>query len=366
MATGPRVTEHDGSLCVFCMKSPGNSVPRSKSHDETCHRIVDCLRKPKTERTFARRDNLIQHLKGFHNVVPPEHVVDSWEVQADRSYHVWTCGFCGKTLDDWDVRASHIAEHFRKGLRMDSWDSNRVEKEGRDPNSLNQGNTASPIPTDTSASQVRPFAVANDVGALSPHRLSQDEEMDHFEGVLDERITATGMEQENMWTSLQTTLEPHTLSSTNDNHFAEASVQALQGLQMDPSLIGSADGPLTFGTMEDWVNDEMLCDSTMVKDTTAGHGSPMNEHVHPRIASLEDEVSTLRKRNSNLLHINNGYRSRIAELEASEQRGAKEKRDKEDLESELKAAKDKIVWLESMLASVEAGRASRSKYVNLG
>ena len=101
--------------CMFC----GTLVHATEIHN--CHRIHDCLSRPKEERTFQRKDKLVQHLNQFHSAMLDESVLKAWESKArDQS---WKCGFCGQLLTTWDVRAKHIAKHFRDGFTMDHWSS---------------------------------------------------------------------------------------------------------------------------------------------------------------------------------------------------------------------------------------------------
>lgn len=50
-----------------------------------------------------------------------ESVLKAWESKTRD--HSWKCGFCGQLLTTWDVRAKHIAKHFRDGFTMDNWSS---------------------------------------------------------------------------------------------------------------------------------------------------------------------------------------------------------------------------------------------------
>ena len=108
----------DTGTCMFC----GTLVHATEAHD--CHRIHDCLSRPDHERTFQRKDKLVQHLNQFHGVTLDESALKAWESKArDQS---WKCGFCGKLLTTWDVRAKHIAKHFRDGFTMKDWFSDRI------------------------------------------------------------------------------------------------------------------------------------------------------------------------------------------------------------------------------------------------
>ena len=42
--------------------------------------------------------------------------------------HRWTCGFCGEHIYSWDHRETHIADHFKEGLTMNSWTESASEQ----------------------------------------------------------------------------------------------------------------------------------------------------------------------------------------------------------------------------------------------
>ena len=110
----------DVVTCTFC-----NDTNPVDTHPEVCSRIAECLKTDFKERTFERKDHLTQHLKNVHNTLLPEETILEWKTEAPPSDQEWTCVFCGAILGDWDTRASHIAKHFRAGLDMSKWDSNR-------------------------------------------------------------------------------------------------------------------------------------------------------------------------------------------------------------------------------------------------
>jgi hypothetical protein len=116
LATGPRnhTQTDDSSMCVFCqLENP------SEDHLISSHRIQECLEKPETERRFIRPDQLRQHVKKFHGTELLDTVKDQWLRPARQQ--LWTCGFCNANLKAWDTRETHIADHFRDGLTMSSW-----------------------------------------------------------------------------------------------------------------------------------------------------------------------------------------------------------------------------------------------------
>jgi len=91
----------------------------------------------------------MQHVLHYHGVTQQQlrpEVIEAWGVdvvhvasqrQGEHDQHEmnekkgeqdWFCGFCAETLHGWDVRATHIAAHFRAGLTMESWKDNKGEE----------------------------------------------------------------------------------------------------------------------------------------------------------------------------------------------------------------------------------------------
>jgi hypothetical protein len=68
----------------------------------------------------------VQHLKKFHDTVLDESQIKRWSSLSKRPEQTWSCGFCGKELQTWAARATHIARHFLDGKDMSSWSSLRV------------------------------------------------------------------------------------------------------------------------------------------------------------------------------------------------------------------------------------------------
>ena len=108
------------SMCVFC-----NSPDPDESHAVSCHRISQCLKNPESDRTFSRKDHLVQHLRRFHNSSLSSFFLESWKSKTELDDFEWNCGFCGDSLRGWDIRANHISKHFRERKTMADWCSNR-------------------------------------------------------------------------------------------------------------------------------------------------------------------------------------------------------------------------------------------------
>jgi hypothetical protein len=109
--------EDDSINCVCCSKEAPEIVPIR-------HLTAQCLEKLEKDRTFFRKDGIIQHLKFSHHLVLSDEILLKWRTTNNYSQHNWNCGFCGEQLADWDTRATHISHHFRHGLDMRHWDSN--------------------------------------------------------------------------------------------------------------------------------------------------------------------------------------------------------------------------------------------------
>lgn len=157
----------DVVTCTFC-----NDTNPVDTHPEVCSRIAECLKTDSRERTFERKDHLTQHLKNVHNTLLPEETILEWKTEAPPSDQEWTCGFCGAILNDWDTRASHIAKHFRAGLDMSKWDSNRKTQIVVDEEKLQVVRFCRPADLDSPKSSwdtpVESFSSYSPAGNISP------------------------------------------------------------------------------------------------------------------------------------------------------------------------------------------------------
>jgi hypothetical protein len=125
LATGPRLLTHvyGLSMCAFCqLKDP------DEHHLLSQHRMQECLARTEDERTFVRPDHLRQHVRNFHKSSLFDQARDRWRKNGRKEHEWWMCGFCNEKLTTWDMRATHIADHFKKGFTMAYWqDTNRLE-----------------------------------------------------------------------------------------------------------------------------------------------------------------------------------------------------------------------------------------------
>ena len=105
----------DGSLpCDFC-----NASRLTESHFST-HEFDLCAQRPISERSFRRKDHLIQHLRKFHHCTKiPALRVEACRIVTDEVQS--RCGFCQLVMPTWTARVDHLAEHFKDGWRMADW-----------------------------------------------------------------------------------------------------------------------------------------------------------------------------------------------------------------------------------------------------
>ncbi|KAK4038394.1 homeobox and C2H2 transcription factor [Parachaetomium inaequale] len=100
--------------CDFCSTSPLTG-PHLSSHE-----FDVCADRPLAERSFRRKDHLIQHLRKFHHCTTiPALRVEACRVVTNEVQS--RCGFCQLVIPTWAARADHLAEHFKNGQRMADW-----------------------------------------------------------------------------------------------------------------------------------------------------------------------------------------------------------------------------------------------------
>lgn len=109
----PYLDGHD--ICVFCGAS-------GHSHSILCEdKHARCVRRARQQRTFDRKDKLVQHIDAYHKTAVDDAVLKAWETILPGAQIRFVCGFCGEENMLWDDRASHISRHFRDRLDMTSW-----------------------------------------------------------------------------------------------------------------------------------------------------------------------------------------------------------------------------------------------------
>lgn len=120
MLHGYTETDRRGeTCCVFC-----GSNDISEDHLER-HKARECYQKAEGERSFARPDALVQHIRQKHHTtarnIPPSGT-HSWRRPLRSSEARWRCGFCQNfEFTEWNRRCQHVASHFIDGKDMSSW-----------------------------------------------------------------------------------------------------------------------------------------------------------------------------------------------------------------------------------------------------
>jgi hypothetical protein len=112
---GPRVSKADAKelCCVFC----GEPGP-DNAHIEA-HHYSSCQDRSLDERTFHRKDHLVQHLRLVHNAKFEAWSMKSWMIPMPDIKS--RCGFCTLEMSTWLERTDHLADHFKLGATMADW-----------------------------------------------------------------------------------------------------------------------------------------------------------------------------------------------------------------------------------------------------
>jgi hypothetical protein len=109
------------SQCLYC-----EEINPSSQHLEQ-HKLSRCQRHPESERTFLRKDHLMQHLLSFHGCSKDALAISMIEsCQQDQasiepSHPSLHCGFCGYHAPAWDDRVEHVASHFKSKIDLLEW-----------------------------------------------------------------------------------------------------------------------------------------------------------------------------------------------------------------------------------------------------
>lgn len=117
-------------VCFFC----GESDTYCTSHLDS-HNLISCTAKTEKERTFNRKDHLMQHIKNAHLLVDDPIKRSEICKQLNNRLHKWMreatpeelgldvlwCGFCCKYCQSWTARRQHLIDHFRSGANMAQW-----------------------------------------------------------------------------------------------------------------------------------------------------------------------------------------------------------------------------------------------------
>lgn len=113
---GPRVPAPDSFgevCCVFC-----GALSPDDEHLEA-HQYSACQARDESERSFYRKDHLVQHLKLVHKVDTKNVLLGRWKTSTlDVKSR---CGFCSLIMSTWTERVDHLAGHFKAGVTMSQW-----------------------------------------------------------------------------------------------------------------------------------------------------------------------------------------------------------------------------------------------------
>ncbi|KAG8668027.1 hypothetical protein FPOAC2_10213 [Fusarium poae] len=115
--TGPTcLNDSSEAMCVYC-----GALNPDVAHFET-HNHDLCYRRERSERTFYRKDHLIQHLRLVHGLEFRKWPMEDWRFKLEDI--ISRCGFCDANMTTWSERANHLAEHFKDGMTMADWKGN--------------------------------------------------------------------------------------------------------------------------------------------------------------------------------------------------------------------------------------------------
>jgi hypothetical protein len=96
------------------------------SHVMDAH-FTECAVKDRSEVTFLREDQLLQHIKGVHTQQKASKKVckDLLSVfkteNLDLHSSALDCGFCGRGTKSWAEREDHVFEHLKEGMCKSAW-----------------------------------------------------------------------------------------------------------------------------------------------------------------------------------------------------------------------------------------------------
>ncbi|KAJ4045216.1 hypothetical protein NW756_009680 [Fusarium oxysporum] len=143
------------STCAYCnILDPTENHLNSHNHN-ACHN-------GQQPHIFRRKDNLIQHLRGFHQLdtLP---ILDDWRIPPPPISS--RCGFCDQHLASWQDRADHLTQHFRQGKTMAEWKGDH----NFEPSIAAQVRNALP-----------PYLLANEALTMVPFSATDPKVPDHF------------------------------------------------------------------------------------------------------------------------------------------------------------------------------------------
>jgi hypothetical protein len=120
--------------CVYCGAGENWNLDMHRLHAKTEHQR-SCSQKARAERTFSRKDHLVQHIRRVHKAalfsIDDNHAEygPEWSKRGrplDALDDALFCGFCGYRSEDWAGRVAHVTAHFKLGCDVSNWDWNRM------------------------------------------------------------------------------------------------------------------------------------------------------------------------------------------------------------------------------------------------
>lgn len=121
---------------ICCLESTYDSpIDRCFSCNETSvtveHVVSEhlglCIYADQSNRTFLRRDQLVQHIKGVHRVLEAsvrncEELLALWKISTTQgAVFALKCGFCALSFSNWKARQDHVLKHLQSGICKHSW-----------------------------------------------------------------------------------------------------------------------------------------------------------------------------------------------------------------------------------------------------
>jgi hypothetical protein len=296
-------TSYSSSFCAFCMLTNPPS-----SHYSTHHRIIECSKRPLTERTFYRPDHLRQHVKNFHNAKLFEPVQSRWKRKAEEKDKGYTCGFCGVWLESWDKREGHIAGHFKEGATMEGWVDPEVwEMRKRDGDEDVEMDVDARMDTDNGKGKCK----AKGKGKLQKEKPTKEQEKDdtHISGLA--RLSRTFSFSRRSTRKFDTPTHAHTLPPTAfANSFAPIPVSMppttpfsyplqttytttprLPDINIDPLMPMDVD--LAYGNLIGWPqysSGDVGLGLTMAEDVNTQFGTAYNPDLETALAEYPNQI----------------------------------------------------------------------------
>ncbi|KAH4217055.1 hypothetical protein HBI81_139760 [Parastagonospora nodorum] len=109
------------SQCFVC-----GLHPTTVGHIMDTH-FTECTVKDRSEVTFLREDQLLQHIKGVHSQQKASKKICKGLMcifkteNQDLHSSALDCGFCGRASKSWAEREDHVFEHLKEGMCKSAW-----------------------------------------------------------------------------------------------------------------------------------------------------------------------------------------------------------------------------------------------------